>query len=80
MIEVARMAFQLVAFAAEQAQRMQAANAPDWAKWVIAGAYVMSQAGKAVVESQDGEGAAKYDLMTPQEIREYLTPPTWAEL
>lgn len=75
MIEMAQMAFKLVAWAAEQAQAAQAANSPDWAKWVTAGAYVMSQAAQAVMEP-----AEKYDGWTPAQIREYLTPPTWGEL
>jgi len=75
MIELVMEAFKLVAYAADQAQRAQMANAPDWAKWVTAGAYVMSQAASAVTEPTE-----KYDNMTPAEIRAYLTPPTWAEL
>jgi hypothetical protein len=76
MIELATTAFQLVSWLAEQAQRAQSANAPDWAKYVTAGAYVMAQAGQAVVSAD----TAKFDKMTPQEIRDYLTPPTWDQL
>lgn len=75
MIEMAQMAFKLVAWAAEQMQAAQAANAPDWAKWVTAGAYVMSQAALATTEPPE-----KYETMTPAKIRAYLTPPTWDEL
>jgi hypothetical protein len=79
MIELATTAFQLVSWLAGQAQRMQSANSPDWAKYVIAGAYVMSQAGAAFTEQQ-ASGTDRFDKMTPQEIRDYLTPPTWEEL
>jgi hypothetical protein len=79
MIEMATMAMQLVGYAASQAQRAQLANEPDWAKWVVGGAYVMSQWAAAALEQQKG-GSEKFDKMLPAEIRTYLTPPTWDEL
>ena len=76
-ITVATIALGLISAASTAAQKY-GKSTPDWIKYVDAGLYVSKEALTIIANMKDHP--SDYDTLTAAQIRDLLTPPTWAEL